>query len=196
MKFLLTFIILVGIHSCNTNNVGNDYYYLTIYKAMDVGYPYGSIVYKSKKENSFDKIIIYSDVISCVSNNKYFLVYQEPNKNLFNKFLTDELNFWNSYFIASKKDSSIEFAYHTFSLKSINSLIEKFNNQTEKIADSLIKNDHYYQKCFSNKFNYWIINTHADMLMGPFTKDEYLAKRKELYIPNNLELRFSAAAGK
>ncbi len=189
MKFL-TFIILIGFFSCNTNKLDNDYHYLSKYEAEDVEYPYGAIVYKSKNENSFDKIIICSDVISFVSNNKYILVYQEPNKKLFAKFLTDELNFWNNHFTISKKDSSIEFAYHNFSLITINSLMKKFDNQTDIIVDSLIKNDNYYQKYFSNKFNYWIINIHDDILLGPFTKNEYFVKRKEMKIPNSLQISY------
>jgi len=46
--------------------------------------------------------------------------------------------------------------------------------QSEKVADSLIKNNPYYIKIFSHKNNYWIIEHSNKKVYGPFTKEEYL----------------------
>jgi hypothetical protein len=59
---------------------------------------------------------------------------------------------------------------------------------SRSIADSLIKNDPYYQKIFANEVNYWIIYNPKDTLIGPLTKEEYMIKRKEMKIPDDLQL--------
>jgi hypothetical protein len=65
------------------------------------------------------------------------------------------------------------------------------------IADSIVTNDPYYISIFKNKFNYWIIshkeinpNDYMPMskIYGPFNKEEYKRKRKELNVPKELEL--------
>ncbi len=56
------------------------------------------------------------------------------------------------------------------------------------IADSLIEHAPNYQKIFANDTNYWIIYEAKDTLIGPLRKSEYLLKRKELQIPDDLKL--------
>ena len=58
------------------------------------------------------------------------------------------------------------------------------------IVDSLIDNDPYYKKIFSNITNYWIISHSNDTLVGPFTQKEYLLMRKKMKIPDDLKLKF------
>jgi hypothetical protein len=69
---------------------------------------------------------------------------------------------------------------------------------SEQIADSIIKNDPYYQDIFSRELNYWIIS-HKERnekdympmskIYGPYSKEEFLQKRKELRIPKGLQLK-------
>ena len=40
-----------------------------------------------------------------------------------------------------------------------------------------------------SKVFYWILNHKTDKYYGPFTQKEFVEKKKELYIPNNLELK-------
>ncbi len=42
----------------------------------------------------------------------------------------------------------------------------------------------------SNFHQYWIINKNIDYVYGPFRKEEYLQKKKELGVPVNLKLKF------
>jgi len=60
--------------------------------------------------------------------------------------------------------------------------------ESERIADSLLKHDPYYIKIFSRSLNYWIISHKDKQLYGPFSNEEYLQKRRELGVPNSLEL--------
>ena len=68
---------------------------------------------------------------------------------------------------------------------------------SQMVADSIILNDPYYQNIFSRELNYWIIvhqerqkygYLDSSIFYGPYTKAEYLQKRKELKVPKNLKL--------
>ncbi len=50
--------------------------------------------------------------------------------------------------------------------------------QSEKIADSILKHDPYYQRIVVNKVNYWIITHKNKKVYGPLTKEEFLKKTK------------------
>ena len=175
--------------SCNNYHLAKDYYYLPVDESIDVGYPYGSIIYKSDREYAFENTIVYTDVKECVSDDKYILVYQKPNKAIFAKELEDNLKNFNSYFVKTKKDTLIELPHGKVSIKDIYYSTEKNGNNASKIANSLINDEPYYQNLFSNKFNYWIICLSNDSLIGPLTKDEYFIKRKEMNIPVTLKLK-------
>ena len=68
-----------------------------------------------------------------------------------------------------------------------NSLEEQI--QSEKEADSILKYNPYYKLIFAHKINYWIIVNKNNEVLGPFTQAEYKSKRKELNIPENIEVR-------
>lgn len=55
-------------------------------------------------------------------------------------------------------------------------------------ADSLIANDPYYVEIYSAPINYWIADKERDKLYGPYSLKKYQIKRKELNIPDELEL--------
>lgn len=60
------FLLLVGFWIIleNEGRLGNNYYYLSEFNAMDYGYPEkGGVVYKSMHKNSFDEIKIENNVI-------------------------------------------------------------------------------------------------------------------------------------
>jgi hypothetical protein len=62
------------------SELGDDYYYLSDFEAMDVGCPYGAIVYKAKRKNCFNKILVYK-VKNAISNNEFVLVVQNLEKD-------------------------------------------------------------------------------------------------------------------
>jgi len=81
-----------------------------------------------------------------------------------------------------------------FEIRNINSAYSKNTirdiQKSKSIADSLIRHNLYYQRIFSRNLNYWIISHKDDSLFGPYSKEEYLIKRKELDVPNTLKLDF------
>ena len=59
--------------------------------------------------------------------------------------------------------------------------------KSERVADSLILNDTYYQAIFAHKSNLWIISKRDNCIYGPLTMEEYYRKRKELKVPDDLK---------
>ncbi len=108
---------------------------------------------------NYIKCNVYSKVIDYRFNNDFIVIAQIPNKEWHVKAIAFELED-----IYSKKMS-------------------------RSIADSLIKNDIYYQKIFSRDKNYWIVNNKEDSLLGPFSKHEYFQKKIELKVPEELKLK-------
>ena len=89
MKYLLTFTIMALCLSCNEKNLGGGYYYLPDYEAIDVGYPYGSMIYKSKSEYHYEQILIVSDLVNVRQSGDFIVVKQIPNLELYKKFVHD-----------------------------------------------------------------------------------------------------------
>ena len=113
--------------------LGDDYYYLSSFEAIDVGYPGGAIIYKSPEQNSMRDIKIRGDVVSVNHDDNYIIAIQQP-----------------------KNSSDFK-------------LIKSYNSN-----DTIL--------------NYFIISKKLDRLFGPYKKEEYLLKRKELGVPKELQL--------
>ena len=58
-----------------------------------------------------------------------------------------------------------------------------------EFADSLIRNDPFQRRIFSQQINYWILEFSKDSLHGPFSKQQYLLEKKKLLVPKDLKLR-------
>lgn len=102
---------------------------------------------------------IYSEVLDYSYNEDFILVKQKPNKKYHIKALLFEL----------------EDIY--------------LRSRSELIADSLINNSVHYKQIFDNEINYWIIDNKKDTLLGPLNEIEYLGKRNDLKIPQELKLK-------
>ena len=63
--------------------------------------------------------------------------------------------------------------------------------KSEKVADSILKHNSYYLSIFKNKINYWVISNKANKLYGPFTENEYKIKRRELDVPESLQIEYN-----
>ena len=126
------FVILYVIWGrSNEQDLGDNYYYLPLHEAVDIGYPYGAIIYKSAERNVFSDVKVHKNVINVNKNKDFIIVIQQ--------------------------DSGVN-----------------NNSSLPKAQDD--KHLHYY-----------IIAKQTDMVYGPFSQNEYLKKRDELKIPNNLE---------
>ncbi|MDR1005411.1 MAG: hypothetical protein LBL74_00910 [Bacteroidales bacterium] len=54
--------------------------------------------------------------------------------------------------------------------------------------DSVVLEDSYFKKMFSNDTNYWIIYKPEHQVLGPYTYKEFVIKRKELKVPDDLDI--------
>jgi hypothetical protein len=135
-------LLLIGILFFVTGDdeqiLGDNYFYLPEYEAVDVGYPGGAIIYKSPQKNLFREIKIHNKVLSVAHNRDFILAIQQPMDSLL-----------------TKKESS-------------------------NVSDNKV-------------LNYFIIVKKSDSIYGPLSKPEYLQKRKELNIPEDLKLDNSVA---
>lgn len=156
-------IVMCSFFSCNQGSLSNK---------LSGGYTYheGSNEYKDILKNKnvesmtidgnyeYLKENVYSEVLDYCYNKDFILVKQKPNKEYHIKALLFELE---DFYSISK---------------------------SEFLADSLISNDVYYKQIFDNEINYWIIDNKYEIPLGPFQKNDYLNKRNELKIPQELEL--------
>ena len=88
--------------------LGDNYFFLPKYEALDVGYPDGAIIYKSPEKNLFKEIKIKKEVVSVEHNRDFIIAIQESNNNSFeigNSHI-EERNFLN-YFIIVKKTNHV-----------------------------------------------------------------------------------------
>jgi hypothetical protein len=193
MKYTLIAIFVGLITSCHDDaNLGHNYYYLSKYDAMNMGMPLGAIVYKSDNKNSFNNIMIYGDVLKCISNEEYALALQKPNKKSFYTEIRGKLVFWSEYYLKTRKDSSVILpSYSNTQIKTNVELkdVNYFLEVSDATLDSLFKNNTAYQKQFKSDINYWIIDILKDSLIGPLSKDEFTERRNEMKIPYNLQLK-------
>lgn len=130
IKNKLIFFVCLMMSSClswSEEELGDGYYYLPYYEAIDVGYNDGSVVYKSTQKLYFQTILIQGGIIEVKKDEKYILIGQNKQQH--------------------------DLDYET------------------KV---------YY---------YWIINKHSSSVYGPYTLDKYLAKKKELDVPESLKLK-------
>jgi hypothetical protein len=58
--------------------LGEGYYYLPRYEAVDVGYPGGPVVYKSAHKHLFSHIRIDGDLKGINSNRRFILAVRQP----------------------------------------------------------------------------------------------------------------------
>ena len=157
-------LILLG-ESCNQGSLMEDlnggYFYHDggrFYKDIIKNYKNITKPVTNSSNLSFIKKNIYSKIQTYSFNKQFVIATQEPNVK--------------GHIIGIK-----------FELEDIYS-----NDKSKSMADSLTKYDPYYQKIFSRKLNYWIISHKEDSLYGPYSKKEYLLKRKELGISEKLKL--------
>lgn len=139
-KWIITLVIILLLvvlyffcRRTNEQELGDNYYYLPEYEAVDIGYADGAIIYKSSQRNVFSDVKIHRNVIS-VNNNKDFIIAIQQDNIICNKRIRSD------------------------------------------VLDS-------------NHLHYFIISKQTDMVYGPFSKTEYLKKRKDLKIPHYLKLK-------
>lgn len=106
--------------------LGDNYYYLPSYEAIDIGYQEGSIIYKSKTKNVFNNIKVPGEVLYVNYDENFIIAVQNSNVN-----------------IKEAKDK---------------------------------------------RLNYFIIVKKSDIVLGPMNRQNYLMKRVEFGVPNELQI--------
>ena len=125
MKNIIYTYVFCLLFSCYESDLPNHYYFLSSFEASDIGYPYGSIIYKSNIKNVFQKVVVYSDIIKYKVNKKSIIVIQKPNIQFAKKQLADEIEFWNKYYKNNRQDSIVEIVKLKISVKYLNDLMMK-----------------------------------------------------------------------
>jgi hypothetical protein len=77
--FLTLFFLLVilFIWQSDEQDLGDNYYYLPEYEAIDIGFPDGAIIYKGTQRYAYDDIKIHSEVISVKHNDDFIVAIQK-----------------------------------------------------------------------------------------------------------------------
>ena len=73
--------------------LGNGYYYLPDYEAVDIGYCEGSTIYKSIKKNYYQTILIQGGILE-VSKNRDFILVGQNKQQIDLKHKTDVYYYW------------------------------------------------------------------------------------------------------
>lgn len=158
--FIILFLLLIT--SCGG---ASDFY-----EELSGGYFYRDESNDTKEILGHDKSKqnIFPKVISYAYNKNFIIAAQEPLKEEYIISLAYEFRTTNSTYAKNSKED-----------------IEK----SEIIADSIIQNNEYYKSIFSRKINFWIISHNTKKVFGPLSLDEYIIKRKELGVPEELKLK-------
>ncbi|CAG5074760.1 hypothetical protein DYBT9623_05448 [Dyadobacter sp. CECT 9623] len=114
---------------------------------------------------------IYGKVAQYKYDQNFILALQQPSKEVYRGQIGSELRSKDKI---KYKDNS-----------------EKDVQESHHIADSVIRYDPYYKQIFARKINYWIISHKNKQTYGPLTEEEYYRKRKELNVPQELQLDIS-----
>ena len=143
-KIYFWLVVVIIFNSCDEKKLGDNYFYLPDYEAQDIGFPYGSIIYQSQKQNSFSNILVYAEIVKVKQIDDFILVKQKPNIELYKKYINEitisnyskiDSLFYNdvNYFIINKRITKVSKAYN----------IEDFKKECKKqqIDTSFIEED-------------------------------------------------------
>ncbi|WP_439585471.1 hypothetical protein [Dyadobacter bucti] len=162
MKKYYLILFLIVFQSCGgISNTSEELGSGFVYSNMGLSF---KIIYNPNP----DQHDILGKVISYCFSDDFIIVAQVPDKEVHRLVIANDLE-------TNLKRKSIQLTQNNI-------------NQLDGVADSLIVNDPYYQKIFSQKLNYWIISHKSKKMYGPLSEIEYLKKRKELRVPEELQL--------
>lgn len=146
---------------------------------------------------------IYPNVRNYSYDENFIIALQSPSLDAFKAFLSDELLSRYVTLVKLKDTSELQKGqddflkaqllaestlYRMLSKRLSPNNTSKDIQESQSIADSLIKSSPKYKLIFSRKLNYWIIKAKDGELYGPFSESEYLQKRKQLGVPDKLKL--------
>lgn len=138
------------------------------------------------------KIELPEEVDSVFYNDRYILMHQIPSKNGYLAHIKrNSLFLYNSFFL-QPRDKTTHTGKDSFLVTYLSSRGFKGDNQDndimilDKLADSLIQHDSYYRDILDKKEVYWLIDKSKNILHGPFNKEYFYDKKKELHIDEQM----------
>ncbi len=177
-KFYVLAMVALLFVSCNgegDRDLGNGYYYLPANEAVDMGYPYGSIIYRSGAIDQFTNILVYADIDRIVHNSEHILLVQRPNVTLLLDRIDDDIDFWKKQYATNNRDTTV-------SLLDQNVKISRLSEPDSdgKILDSLLSNSPAYKLLSKNASIYYLIDKRNGMVK-PFVAKNDL----DVFLQNN-----------
>lgn len=167
VKYILIYLLTLILYSCSkSGHLIKDYYYLSSDEVSDIGYPYGTTIYQTKHENSFEKILITSDIQNVDVLGDYILVIQSPNLEKFKIQVQDLFSIpvdVDSSFISVNNMNIDERQELT---RSINILKSKNTHSTDTLkrtTDSLFIHSNHLPNYIKQR-HYFILDTSRDIL--------------------------------
>lgn len=159
MIYIRTIIILLFLSSCKGVSFSDSS------EALSGGYQF--FHEGPDYEGILGAVNIYGKNVAYNYNSSFIIVKQVPAKELSKMMLT--IDVYREYGIGVKTIES-----------------ESDRAENERLADSIINADPYYQTLFSRDTNYWIIAHKLDSVYGPCSRNEYINIRKNIGVPDNL----------
>lgn len=177
---ILIFCILI---SCkNEQDLGNNYFYLPNYEALDIGYPYGSIIYKSKTIYNFDSLCVYADILKVQSNERFVIAHQKPNIEIFNQYVLNQID--TKFSNNATQKITIELLGDTMSILKSKFRIYQFTHKD--IVEKIIGDRLAYQRFKKAKDIYYIIDKTINTVYIFYNENDFEKERKK----RNIELNF------
>lgn len=117
--------------------------------------------------SSPDKQDLYATIIDYDYNDDFIIAIQEP----------DSLEIVHQISFDLEEDTKL------FPINSV--------DNTERsliVADSIIRNDPFYQLMLSRQYNYWIVQHKKNKVYGPLSREDFDSIKYKLKIPRNLRI--------
>jgi hypothetical protein len=190
---LILFLILNSCIGAGVGDIseelGNGYSYFTEGSCARIttDFTYKEGIYPNVKKYAFDKnFIIVEQLPSSKSVNSYF-VEDLRSKYGFLLYMKDSIKKTKEVKKFMQSKIWTDSIWH----KEISREVLPENNVRSfdtlgKIASKIMKEDFYFKEMFSRKINYYIIDKVEQEVYGPFSKEKYLIKRKELKVSETL----------
>lgn len=156
---------------------------------------------------------IYPKVVDYDFDSTFIIVVQKPSLSDYKAFLHGKLSIEYGVFIDYEDENTLKIdvdflerylfpdsiLYRNMQSKGISTARSTADfNLMQSVIDSLFQYDPYYVDLFSRPVNYWIIshreqNEHDYIPMskvyGPYSREDYLKKRKQLGVSEELTLK-------
>lgn len=105
---LLLVVLYLTLRRGNEQDLGDNYFYLPKYEAIDIGYPDGAIIYKSAERNVFSDVKIHKNVISVNKNEDFIIaIQQDDSVNIKSIYPTVQDSKYLHYFIIVKQTDMV-----------------------------------------------------------------------------------------